>query len=96
VLQCLAALVDNSLLQRDDRPDNTPRLAMLETVRQYAAEQLVAHGEEEAARRRHAEYYLAQVEATGGLLFAGPALRARGAAEQHNIHTALTTLVRYG
>jgi predicted ATPase len=96
VLQCLAALVDNSLLQRDDRPDNTPRLAMLETVRQYAAEQLVAHGEEEAARRRHAEYYLAQVEATGGLLFAGPALRARGAAEQHNIHTALTWLVRYG
>jgi predicted ATPase len=69
---------------------------MLETIRQFALEQLTARAEEAAARQRHARYYLAQVEATGGLLFAGSKLAARGAAEQHNIQAALTWLVLRG
>ncbi|HUG15175.1 MAG TPA: hypothetical protein VMM78_09165, partial [Thermomicrobiales bacterium] len=96
VLDGLASLVDKSLLQRVDGPDGAPRVALLETIRQFAHEQLAAHGEEAAARQRHARHYLAQVEATGGLLFAGSALAARGAAEQHNIQAALTWLVLRG
>ena len=35
---------------------------MLETIRAYSLEQLIATGEELAVRRRHAEYYMALVE----------------------------------
>ena len=66
MLDGLATLVHKSLLQRFDGPDGAPRVAMLETIRQFALEQLTARTEEAAARQRHARYYLAQVEATGG------------------------------
>jgi len=68
---------------------------MLETIREFALERLAAHGEEAAARKQHAQYYLAQVEATGALLFAAPRDRMRVAAEQDNIQAALRWLVRY-
>lgn len=31
---------------------------MLETIREYGLEQMLVNGEMEAARQRHAEYYL--------------------------------------
>jgi predicted ATPase/DNA-binding CsgD family transcriptional regulator len=45
-----------------------PRLMMLETVREYAWEQLVASGEVDTIRQRHADYYLrfARAEAMPG------------------------------
>jgi DNA-binding CsgD family transcriptional regulator/tetratricopeptide (TPR) repeat protein len=39
-----------------------PRYGMLETIREYALERLVEHGEEAAARRAHAEYFLGLAE----------------------------------
>lgn len=53
VLDSLAALVEASLLGRptDDEPS---RYGMLETVREYALEQLQAAGEEHDVRQRHA------------------------------------------
>lgn len=56
VVGSLAALVDGSLLGRptDDEPQ---RYRMLETVREYALEQLRAAGEEHDVRQRHATYY---------------------------------------
>jgi hypothetical protein len=39
--------------------DDEPRFLMLETMREYALEQLAAHGEEEVVRQRHAAYYAA-------------------------------------
>jgi DNA-binding CsgD family transcriptional regulator len=51
-------LTDKGLLRRVECPGNEPRFAMLETVREYASEQLLAHGEFEDLRRRHAEFFL--------------------------------------
>jgi non-specific serine/threonine protein kinase len=54
------------LAGRNDEPeedeDGEPAFGMLETVREYAQEQLVAQGELEAARRAHARYFLTQAE----------------------------------
>jgi non-specific serine/threonine protein kinase len=46
----LSSLLDKSLLVLDDRAPGEPRFHMLETIRAYALEQLIAHGEERAAR----------------------------------------------
>jgi predicted ATPase/DNA-binding SARP family transcriptional activator len=61
VVDALALLVDKSLLLADDG-DDAMRYRLLETIREYAAERLLASGEEPALRRRHAEYYLALAE----------------------------------
>ncbi len=57
----VAALVDASLLQWEERGDE-PRYRMLETVRQFGLEQLVAGGEAEAVRSAHAAHFLALAE----------------------------------
>ena len=69
VLEGVAALVDASLLRREEGPENGPdggtRFAMLETVREFGLEALAAEGEEAATRRRHAEWCVACAEAGG-------------------------------
>jgi predicted ATPase/DNA-binding CsgD family transcriptional regulator len=56
-LDTVAALVDQSLLQRTISDGDEPRFAMLETIREFAVEQLVASGDEAVARRLHAAYF---------------------------------------
>jgi predicted ATPase/DNA-binding XRE family transcriptional regulator len=63
VIAGIAVLVDSSLLQRHVGYDGRSRFGMLETVREYTVGQLVASGEAEEMRRRHAAYYLALAEA---------------------------------
>ncbi len=62
ILDGVASLVAKSLLRAEDDPDVAPRYRMLETVREYAAEQLDAAGEAEEVRRRHAAWCLALAE----------------------------------
>jgi len=62
MLLWLESLVDQSLLQREESPDGEPRVTMLETIREYAAERLVSAGEEPRLRARHAAHYLALAE----------------------------------
>ena len=54
----LSTLIDASLLIREPGPvAGTARYRMLETIREFALEQLEADGEEELARRAHAAWF---------------------------------------
>ncbi|MGH2533226.1 MAG: ATP-binding protein [Thermomicrobiales bacterium] len=61
-LDGLASLVDKSLLLRAAGVEDVPRFGMLETIREYAIEQLTISGEVGDMRRRHAAYCLALAE----------------------------------
>ena len=61
VFDVVASLADKSLLRREARED-LPRYRLLETVREYGLEQLAASNELAAARREHAEHFLALAE----------------------------------
>jgi predicted ATPase/DNA-binding SARP family transcriptional activator len=62
ILDGMASLLDKSLLQRVGGPDGERRFTMLETIREYALEQLRVAGvetsEDEVLYRAHAAYYL--------------------------------------
>jgi len=53
----IGRLVDSSLVRRLERPGEA-RFAMLETLSEYAREQLAASGDADAVAQRHAEYVL--------------------------------------
>jgi non-specific serine/threonine protein kinase len=75
----MAALAEKSLVlpapAEDEDPE--PSFGMLETVREYAWEQLDSHGELENARRAHAQYFLELAER------AEPQLRQRAQVAWH-------------
>jgi non-specific serine/threonine protein kinase len=101
VFDGIASLVDKNLLQPAlGAPGelDMPRFGMLETVREFALEQLVAAGELAVARDRHAAWCVAFVEEVGVGL-AGPAatrLAQRLDAEIPNLVAALDWLVERG
>ena len=57
ILGILGSLVDSSLVVRDAAATGEPRFTMLETLREYGLDQLVAEGEMEDVRSRHATHY---------------------------------------
>lgn len=59
----ITALVAGSLLQRHEGYDGHSRFEMLETVREYALNQLTSSGEAGAVARKHAGYFLGLAEA---------------------------------
>ena len=59
-LDLLGSLVDSSLVRPAGEAE--PQFGMLETIREFAAEQLDASGEAEETRRRHEAYYLELAE----------------------------------
>src|SRR5262249_30480343 len=70
VLDALGSLVDKSLV-RQDVTDDEPRFSLLETIREFAVEQLEAESEALCVRRRHAGHYLELAEQIDPLLI-GP------------------------
>ena len=58
VLDGLVSLADQSLIRTVD-VDGDPRFEMLETIREYAAEQLAARGDTDVVAERHAAWFLA-------------------------------------
>ncbi|HEX5501268.1 MAG TPA: tetratricopeptide repeat protein [Thermomicrobiales bacterium] len=98
LLDALGSLLDKSMVARVEEPaadGESPRFAMLETIREYAAERLAESpagpGEAVAVRQRHGAYYLAFV-AGGRAALKGPAQNAwlvRLAREHDNLRAAL-------
>ncbi|HEY7031133.1 MAG TPA: tetratricopeptide repeat protein [Thermomicrobiales bacterium] len=92
IFEGLAALVDKSLLRTEEGSDEAPRYQMLETVREFGLEQLDAHGEAEATRRRMADWLVELIEPAFPELF-GPAQRRWQnllEAEHDNLRAVLT------
>jgi predicted ATPase/class 3 adenylate cyclase len=73
VLDGLTSLVEKSLVRQEQQaPDTSERFSMMETIREFAAEQLGASGERDRIERRHADAY------RGLAVAAQQALRAAG------------------
>jgi predicted ATPase/DNA-binding CsgD family transcriptional regulator len=96
-LDGVASLTDKSLLQQLDQEGNESRLLMLETIREYGWECLIASGEEEATRLAHAEYYLALAEEAEPYLKGAQQLLwlRRLDREQENLRAALGWLIAH-
>lgn len=62
VSEALESLVEQSLLRRICNREDEPRYEMLETIREYARENLRECGEAEAVLQAHAEHFLRLVE----------------------------------
>ncbi|MET0390793.1 MAG: HAD-IC family P-type ATPase, partial [Polyangiales bacterium] len=97
-LDALQGLVDKQLLQRRHDAGPGPRLSMLETVREYASEQLDADPDAAQVRERHCRHYLALAErAEPELLTRGEAVwLPRLDAEVDNFRAALDWSLRHG
>jgi predicted ATPase/DNA-binding XRE family transcriptional regulator len=100
VFAALTGLVEQSLLRRVERPGDAPRFRMLETVREYALEELARSGEAEEARRRHALWCLSLGERVAHqgrpALLGNPRDVAELEAEYANLWAALTWLTQAG
>src|SRR5262245_48849956 len=62
VLEHLAQLLDKSLVQAQEGVGGEPRFSLLDTIHEYAQEQLAASGEVATVQQRHAEYFLRLAE----------------------------------
>lgn len=56
--QILQSLIGKSLVRAETLGDGEQRFSLLETIREFALEQLRAHGEEDTARQCHFVFYL--------------------------------------
>jgi predicted ATPase/class 3 adenylate cyclase len=61
-LDGLAFLIDKSMVRQEASIYNEPHFTMLETIREYALEQLQRSENRDAIRQRHASYYVALTE----------------------------------
>jgi predicted ATPase/DNA-binding CsgD family transcriptional regulator/Tfp pilus assembly protein PilF len=104
VLGLLISLIDKSLVVLDGEAAGDARYRLLDTIREYAAERLVAAGEESRLFLRHRDCILALVEQTARRMFRRgdppwPVRRAifrRGVAEYGNFRIALNTSLTHG
>ena len=92
VRDALGSLLDKSLVGRSTRPDGSAGFAMLESIREYAAEQLDRCDSAEVLRARHAAYYAERAVAYSASV-AGPDEASSYAwvkGEHDNLQAALT------
>jgi predicted ATPase len=98
VLEGISSLIDKSLVRQVDQPDGEPRFTMLETIREFALEQLAAGGETASLRARHAAYFatLAEQDVAGSYESTTSAATRRFALERPNIRDALVWEAEHG
>jgi predicted ATPase/transcriptional regulator with XRE-family HTH domain len=92
IVDSITALIDNSLLRREEQVGVDPRFSMLPTIQEYAQEQLAASGEEVPVRRQHATYYLQMAEESETQLTSPRRAKwvRRLGAEQDNLREAIS------
>ena len=98
-LETLSALLDKSLIQREDQSGQPARFFMLEPVRQFALERLLEDGDETAwIRQQHAQYFLSVVEGLSDQLDGpdGPAWFDQIERDHDNLRSALSWLHESG
>jgi predicted ATPase len=98
ILQGLGALIDASLVRQDASADEA-RFRMLETIREYALEQLARDNELPAARARHLAYFVVLGERANPHLNGGSEYTAwlqRLAVEEDNLRVALRWCIDTG
>jgi len=90
VLDGLDALIDASLVRAEGAAEE-PRFGMFETIREYALDRLRANGEEDAARQKHAAWFLALAASPMGVIRTLDDAAAVGTLviEQQNLRAAL-------
>jgi predicted ATPase/class 3 adenylate cyclase/DNA-binding XRE family transcriptional regulator len=93
VLVEVASLVEKSLLRPEEEEEaSEPRFVLLETLHEYAREQLTSRGETETFRARHAAYFVALAEDAEPHLWGGVGVGtwlARLDAEHDNLRAVL-------
>jgi predicted ATPase len=92
----LASLVDKSLVSPLAIPDTGPRFVMLETIRDFASEELAATGDQKQIQATHARFFLDIVEASGAFLLGSARDRLQRTLDEGNIRAALLWLVTHG
>jgi len=98
VLDLLTRLVDKSLVVAELDAAGTERYLLLETLRQYAHERLVARRGLEEIRRRHAAYYLDMAVEAGHRLLGADQVEwlDRLDRDHDNLHAALSWAIQRG
>jgi predicted ATPase len=96
VLDGMASMVDKSLAQQVEQPDNEARFFMLSTIREYALERLAESDDEAPTRRAHAAYYLVLAEEGAEDSVARPEWLDRFEVEHDNFRLALNYLITTG
>jgi predicted ATPase len=96
MLDSISSLVDKSLLRRHDVEHG--RFTILQTIREYALEQLEASGEIEVTRRAYAAYYMVLAEEGAALMEEEERASwlALWDAEHDNLRDALDWLIETG
>ncbi len=95
-LDGIAALVDQSLVRRDEAVHGEPRFLMLETIREYALERLAESGEAPDVRSRHARYFLEVAEAAEPELTSSPEAIDLVGHDHDNLRAALSWAIEAG
>ncbi len=104
VLDLLISLIDKSLVVLDAEAAGDARYRLLDTIREYALERLIAAGEQTRLFLRHRDCILALVEDTADRMFRRGeppwpvrlAIFRRGLAEMGNFRIALATSLTHG
>jgi predicted ATPase/class 3 adenylate cyclase len=97
LLQGITSLVEKSLLREREDPDGEPRFWMLETIGEYAREQLDKQGAKEKLGRRHLQVFLTLASTAEADLWAGrdEVWLPRFDCEQANFRAALDWAVTH-
>jgi len=98
VLDLLTDLVEKSLIRTQPDLGDAVRFGMLETIREYGGEQLLAAGEAETARRSHLAWCLHLAEKADPLLLSAEQehWQARLRIEHDNLRAALGGALAHG